>query len=93
MAVMMSKVVEEYVFQVEGVGHVVKGRITYGNQEPNETGIYEWSISHFYKSDMTAMAAYRPSRTTARHIDDVRADLFAYANKFTNIGVESNYFY
>ena len=64
MTVRVQEVVERYVFRELGQGTVFKGRITYNNQSPNLSGLYEWQISHHYKGGADAVGPYCLSITT-----------------------------
>ncbi|WP_044871353.1 hypothetical protein [Pseudomonas sp. LFM046] len=87
MAVRMYKVLEEHLFEVEGLDFMVKGRISHSDQLPPEVGGYYWEISHFYKPTEGATGPYYPSVRNGKILEAARQGLFFYAKSFRNIGV------
>ncbi|MFT2159345.1 hypothetical protein [Pseudomonas putida] len=87
MAVTTYKVVEEYIFEVDGLDFDVKGRITFTEGMPESTGGYLWEISHTYKPTEDAIGPYRPSRRNAQTLEEARSLLFQYADNFKTFSV------
>lgn len=77
MQIKPAKVIEEWVFIPEKLNHKVKAVITHSDGE-----MYHWSISHFFFPREDA-GIYIPSGMGASTLDETRALLFAYADKFT----------
>ncbi|MEE4694765.1 hypothetical protein V2K91_05895 [Pseudomonas alliivorans] len=74
------KVVEEHLFEVDELDHMVKGRISYCPDMPKEVGAYYWEISHFYKPSAAAAGIYYPSNRNATSLEGARESLFMYAS-------------
>ena len=92
MGVKTYEIVKQYVFWVDGLDYTVKGRIS-RNLDPNVGEPFRWEISHNYKPSKTAGTRYYPSVVSAGTLEDAEMHLFAYANAFTNIGVEANKYF
>lgn len=91
MSVKTYVVVKEYLFWVDELDCTVKDRIS-RNLAPNVGEPFKWEISHNYKPSRTA-GVYYPSVVSAGTLEDAEMHLFAYANAFTNIGVEANKYF
>lgn len=87
MAVETYKILEEYVFDVEGLGYPVKGRVSYIEGMPESLGGFFWEISHCYKPTADALGVYRPSRRNGQTLEEARDLLFAYAQNFQTFEV------
>lgn len=76
------EVVKQFVFFVEGLEPVIRGRIV-RNLDPAATP-FMWQISHHWKPREGA-GFYHPSVTSGKSLEDVEQKLFAYADSFTNM--------
>ena len=85
------KVVQEYIFHVEGMEESLKARITLDIEPIEQMGAYSWDISHLWH---TQGGPYCPSTTHGKTFDEVENLLMAYAMSFvTELGFSKNKFY
>lgn len=89
MAVKIYKLIEEYVFEVDGLDLDIKGRILYFDGMPESVGGYFWEISHTYKPTPDAPGPYRPSVRNAKTLEEARELLIHYAENFQTFSVHA----
>jgi hypothetical protein len=92
MSIEKLRIVTEYVFRVEGLNHVVKGRVE-ERLGGDPAARYSWSISHHYRPSENAWGVYYPSKRSGPSIEVVESLLMAYADSFTTIDVTPTEYY
>ena len=85
----LSRVVREYVLWVDGLEYSVKGRVC-EIVDADPAIRYKWAVSHHYRPSSSASAAYYPSATHGRSVEEVEALMIGYLKNFTGIGVVKN---
>ena len=93
MAVSSFEIVREFVFWIEGLDHVVKGRVMRKIAPAQKKFPVSWQISHYYKPSKGAASIHIPSKTIASSSKDAEKLLRLYADTFTTIDVEPNQHY
>lgn len=85
------KVLQEYIFHVDGMEESLKARITLDLEPFEQMGAYSWDISHLWH---TEGGSYSPSSRHGKSFDEVEHMLMAYAKSFiTKYGFSKNGYY
>ncbi|MHA6494707.1 hypothetical protein ACX0MV_15885 [Pseudomonas borbori] len=88
MAVRSYKVLEEHIFDVEGLNHPVKGRVSLCEDLPADVGCFYWQISHHYKPTFEPDGKHYPSHLYGKTLEEARDRLMTYAKNFSTEIVE-----